>query len=130
MASFDSSQERTRAEIADYLREFADELDPAGRSTNGGADDATLESSGHETGRANEAATSDDDREQSSGAGEKVTVIAGNDSATINPPRTCTFDVAVDTDSDLLSTGAERRASFTIRWDEEQVEDGDQLGVE
>jgi hypothetical protein len=129
MASFDSSQERTRAEIADYLREFADELDPAGRSTNSGTDDATLESSGRETGRANEAATSDD-REQSSGAGEKVTVIAGNDSATINPPRTCTFDVAVDTDSDLLSTGAERRASFAIRWDEEQVEDGDQLGVE
>jgi hypothetical protein len=130
MASLDSSQERTRSEIADYLREFADELDPSNRTTDAGTDEATLGSSDRERNRTTEGATGDADREQSSGVGEKITVIAGNDSATINPPRTCTFDVAVNTDSDLLGTGAERSTTFTIRWDEEQVEAGDQLDVD
>ncbi|MFC4438214.1 MULTISPECIES: hypothetical protein [Natrialbaceae] len=133
MASLDSTQDRTRAEIADYLRSFADELDPSRQPDSGERDDRTLSTDRQEPGvQGTDMTTGTSDRGQGQGSsvGEKVTVIAGNDSATINPPQTCTLDVAIDTDSDLLDTGAERSTTFTIRWDAEQVEADDGLSVE
>ncbi|TYL36753.1 hypothetical protein CV102_20990 [Natronococcus pandeyae] len=134
MASLDSTQDRTRAEIATYLREFADELDP-GHQSDSGRNERTHDTGTQETDiQGTDMTTGTSDRDQSQGSnssvGEKVTVIAGNESATINPPQTCTFDVAIDTDSDLLDTGAERSTTFTIRWDAEQVEADDELSVE
>lgn len=147
MATIESTHERTRSEIADYLREFADELDPGrgpdssvrtGRSDRSGrTEDAATGGGGRssDTGPRDanasdrDATTDAEDRERTA-AGDKVTVIVGNESATINPPHTCSFDVAIDTDSSLLDAGAERSATFTIRWSEEHVEADDELSVE
>ncbi|MDG5818553.1 hypothetical protein [Natronococcus sp. A-GB7] len=142
MASLETTQERTRSEIAAYLRQFADELDPQTRPDAAGRGENTTETVGtgstettgtetgigDETNRRDDATTGDRDRAES--VGDKVTVITGNESATINPPQTCAFDVAVDTDSDLLDTGAERSTTFTIRWDADHVEADDELRVE
>lgn len=157
MATIESTHERTRSEIADYLREFADELDPGrgpdssdragrsdrsgrtedaatgrgGRSSDTGPRDANARDRDATAGTGDRDATADtEDRERTAAAGDKVTVIVGNESATINPPRTCSFDVAIDTDSSLLDAGAERSATFTIRWSEEHVEADDELSVE
>lgn len=142
MASLETTQERTRSEIAAYLRQFADELDPETRSDDsdrGGNTAETVgtgstETTGAETSIGDETSRRDDtrtgDRDPAQSVGDKVTVIAGNESATINPPRTCAFDVAIDTDSDLLDTGAERSTTFTIRWDADHVEADDELSVE
>ncbi|MFU8867029.1 hypothetical protein [Natronococcus sp.] len=142
MATLETTQERTRSEIAAYLRQFADELDPDVRSD--GADrggntaetvgTGSTETTGTGTGIGDETSrrdgATDGDRDRAQSVGDKVTVIAGNESATINPPRTCAFDVAIDTDSDLLDTGAERSTTFTIRWDADHVEADDELTVE
>jgi hypothetical protein len=132
MASFERTQDRTRTEIADYLRSFADELDPeTGSETVGNDGTQTLDDGSRDDSLLGDDSTAGTDtRDDAAGVGDKVTVIAGNESATINPPQTCTFDVAIDTDSDLLDTGAERSTTFTIRWDGEQVEADDELRVE
>ncbi|NKE34978.1 hypothetical protein GWG54_03930 [Natronococcus sp. JC468] len=152
MASLETTQERTRSEIAAYLREFADELDPetrtedATRGTAAGTsgtdatdtprtDRRTADTDATDTSKTNRRtddadAAGDRDPDRAASVGDKVTVIAGNESATINPPRTCAFDVAIDTDSDLLNAGAERSTTFTIRWDAEHVENDDELRVE
>jgi hypothetical protein len=114
MGTVSSSQERTRTEIAEYLREFADELDSDGTTSKGA----------EEPGRPD-----DPSRTERTGDG-KVTIIAGNESETINPPETLTFDVEISTDSSILEGGAtERSATFSLRWNEDHVEEGDELGV-
>lgn len=101
MAEIEVEQEKTRAEIASYLREFADELEP------------TSEVLGARNGN-----------------GKKMTIIVGNESATINPPDLLHFGVDVDTQSSLLEAGMDRRVTLTMRWDEEQVEATEGLEVE
>ncbi|ELY55736.1 hypothetical protein [Natronococcus jeotgali] len=137
MATLETTQERTRSEIAAYLREFADELDPETRTENatrgtaaGTSGTDAPEASRTDRRTADADATGDRDPDRAASVGDKVTVIAGNESATINPPRTCAFDIAIDTDSDLLNAGAERSTTFTIRWDAEHVENDDELRVE
>lgn len=115
MGNVSSSQERSRAEVAEYLRKFAEKLDPAGTRTEESTGEAR-QSDGAPTGRADGV--------------EKVTVVAGNESATINPPETVTFDVEVATDSSILEgAGSERSATFSLRWNEEHVEEDDELSV-
>ncbi|WP_394739937.1 hypothetical protein [Natronococcus roseus] len=142
MATLESTQEQTRSEIAAYLRQFADELDPDTRSdtTDRGGNTAETVGTGSTGTAGTGAGTGSDgtDRrtdgtetgDRAGSVGDKVTVITGNESATINPPQTCSFDVTVDTDSDLLDTGAERSTTFTIRWDADHVEADDELRVE
>ncbi|WP_293032336.1 hypothetical protein [Natronococcus sp.] len=142
MAPLETTQERTRSEIAAYLRQFADELDPETRSdaadrggntaetVGTGSAETTGAGVGTETGGEDRRADGTETGDRAEGVGDKVTVITGNESATINPPQTCAFDVAVDTDSDLLDTGAERSTTFTIRWDADHVEADDELRVE
>lgn len=116
MGNVSASRERSRGEIAAYLRKFADELDSSGTRSPGepnenvGGDGAATP--GH------------------TGGGGKVTIVAGNESATINPPETLTFDVEVDTDSSVLQGRAtERSATFSLRWNAERVEGDDEIGI-
>lgn len=117
MGNVSSSQERTRSEIADYLRKFADELDSGGsRPPNEAGEDVRRD----DEPTASERATEDG----------KVTIVAGNESATINPPETLTFDVEVDTDSSVLRGRAtERNATFSLRWNADYVSEDDEIGV-
>ena len=101
MSEIEAEQEKTRAEIASYLREFADELDTTDEVIGAGGD-----------------------------SDRQVTVIAGNESATLNPPETLRFGVNIDTESSLLETGADRGATFTLRWDEDEVDSPDEFDVE
>lgn len=156
MVSLNQERERTRSEVADYLREFADELDPAGSrseepGTETGSGRTATESGAGTPGTGtgddslvdddDSTLTADDDRTanrdaEASGAtnrgtdGDKVTIIVGNESATINPPETLSFAIDVDTDSSLLDAGAERSATFSLRWSGEHVEADDSLEVE
>ncbi len=118
MAEIEATHEKTRSEIAEYLREFADELDTGVSGATGTAD------------RSPDIGADDDpERVTDTTRREKLTVLAGNQSATINPPETLAFDVAVDTDSGLLDDG-EHTTTFTLRWDEEHVEADDELDVQ
>lgn len=121
MADVSAETEKTRAEIAEYLREFADELSPEG--------DRSVDADRSEGSR------TDDDRstagESRSTDGRKVTVIVGNESATISPPETMSFGVEVDAEDSLLGgpTG-ERGVVFSLGWSSEDVETDDELGIE
>jgi hypothetical protein len=62
-----------------------------------------------------------------------VTVIVGNESATLTPPETMAFGVDVDSEDSLLgSPTGERGVSFSLSWSSEDVETGtgDEFGVE
>lgn len=130
MADVSTESEKTRAEVAEYLREFADELSPRedepvddteGRSQMGRDRTGTEDSrtGGTETGSTRSAA----DR--------KVTVIAGNESATITPPETISFGIEVDSKDSLLGgpTG-QRGVTFSLGWSSDDVETDDELDVE
>ncbi len=114
MATIESSHQKSRHEIATYLREFAEKLEShaprqlAGTAPAEGGAEAPPEAT-HT---------------------RKLTIVAGNESATINPPETLTFDIEVDTDSGLLETASEHTASFTLRWDASEVADDDELTIE
>lgn len=108
MVQIDNTHERTRSEVADYLREFANKLDRLTASDPSRADD--------------EVPTDSADR--------KITLVTGNESATIKPPETVTFDVEVDTESGLLEQGGEHSATLRLRWDGSHVEADDELSVE
>ncbi|WP_266079946.1 amphi-Trp domain-containing protein [Haladaptatus caseinilyticus] len=126
MAELEAEFEKSRSDVASYLREFADKLDSNGTLRSG--------TSGR-TRRSEETTpptdTTDDDSSQSTETSdqEKVTILVGNDSATVNPPETLSFGVAVDSDSSLMDSGAEESVSFTLRWASEEVQEDDELSV-
>lgn len=106
MVQIESTHERTRSEVAAYLREFADKLERSDAGANQLEDEAVAES----------------DR--------KITLVAGNESATIKPPETMAFDVEVDTESGLLNSGGEHSTTIRLRWDGSHVEADDELSIE
>ncbi|KTG08160.1 hypothetical protein AUR64_00875 [Haloprofundus marisrubri] len=166
MAELETSRELSRAEVAAYLREFADELDrrddgtthhdeahrtdTSNRTTGGTTDTHTTESTdATRTSRdsPDTATTAEDNTADTAGTtdettdGEnsqthsntnyrKVTFLVGNDSATINPPETVSFDVAVDSDSSLMEAGTRERVDFSIAWDADSVPEDDELRIE
>lgn len=99
MADVSAEMERSRSEVAAYLREFADKLESRGR-----------------------AEIRDDDG--------RVTVVAGNESATVNPPETVQFSIEIDTDPSLLEVGASQAVTFSLRWDAKEVESSDGLDIQ
>lgn len=65
----------------------------------------------------------------SGGSGGRVTFMVGNESTTINPPETVTFEVSVDSDSSLIGTGTGRTARFALHWDESAVPEDEDLSI-
>ncbi|WP_049972291.1 amphi-Trp domain-containing protein [Haladaptatus cibarius] len=126
MAELEAEFEKSRSEIASYLREFATKLD---------ANEASLTESGGRTHHSTETASPTDsvdggtEQPSETRSSEKVTILVGNDSATVNPPETLSFSVAVDSDSSLMESGAEESVSFTLRWASEEVGEDDELSV-
>ncbi|WP_049902749.1 amphi-Trp domain-containing protein [Halococcus agarilyticus] len=135
------STDRSETSSADATRD-SDETDAESRET----DDATREIREDETGsgertdgeRTNEDRTSEGSHEidrhemdgQTSGHGERVTFMVGNESATINPPRTVEFRMAVDSDSAMLDSGARETVEFALHWDTDNVTDDDTLDIQ
>jgi hypothetical protein len=98
--------EMTRTEVADVLREFANQLDPS---------------------YAGELPVGEEEEEPETD--RRVTLLVGNQSATINPPDTVEFDVAVDTDSSLVSGDVAERAMFEITWQVDETEENDEFEI-
>jgi hypothetical protein len=143
MAEVDLEQERSRSEVADYLREFADELDAGsdGSRSNGSDDPDDPDGAGGSIdsgGSADPSRSSFDPVETTgtttadadTGAGSeregpgtlyreaddgRMTIVIDNESATSNPPERLRVGASVDTTASLLGTGDERSATFTVR---------------
>ena len=102
MSEIETEREMTRAEVADYLREFAEQLDRSGPE---------IPASEEQT---------DDGR---------VTLLVGDDSATINPPETVVFEIEVDSDSSLVGTDVEESVAFELTWRVEDTEEHDEIEI-
>lgn len=83
------------------------------------------------TDRGTEAAAGEraEDRPAAPSTRGKITFVAGNDSATVNPPETITFSVDVDSRSAIMSGRETERVTFTIAWDAADVPADDELRV-
>lgn len=152
MSDIDIETEQTRAEIAAYFRNFADELDrdgaggrdvtnevrgtetrgnhqSTGTTTDTGPGDTNTDSSPTGDSRST-GARSTDDETRGVGGDDSVTIIIGNESATINPPDTMRFQIEVESDSSMLSPGEDRMARFTLTWAGEEVPPNDDIRIE
>lgn len=110
MTEIEAEREMTRAEVAEYLREFADQL----------------ESSGPEIPHAEGTTNSESGTDAGDG---KVTLVVGNDSATINPPETVAFEIEVESDSSLVGTGVEESVAFEVTWRAEETGEHDEIEI-
>lgn len=102
MTELESQQELSRSAVADYLREFAAQLDtasPGGTAAGGEAD-------------------------------SRVTFLIGDDSATIDPPETVKFEVEVETDDSLIGDEVEHEVEFELSWTAEASESTDEPGLD
>jgi amphi-Trp domain-containing protein len=87
---FETEKRRTRAEIASYLRAFADKLDGDG----------------------------------------PITLTAGEQSVTMEPPERSTFEVKAEREGPTDAPG-ELSVEFEVEWDEGRSADGDgELSIE
>lgn len=151
MTEVETEQEMTRTDIAAYLREFADKLDGhgtghaesnrqggTGRSSADAAredattDPATRENDTDATGtrekrmdEPSEGGRGETEGQSASKPDERITFMVGNESATINPPETVRFQMAVESDSTILESGTREIVEFSLRWDSENVADDD-----
>jgi hypothetical protein len=152
MADIETSRELSRSDVATYLREFADQLDTRGTThtdntqpldDTAGSPETTHPDDTHgKTGTPPDAAgpqsntgtdaDTDTDEAETNHAGtyDKVTVFVGNDSATINPPETMTFEVVVDDDSAMLTSSNRRSVDFHLEWDTDAVDDEGDLHIQ
>lgn len=89
MAEIEITERKTRAEVAAYLREFAEKLE----------------------------------------SGRKVTLMVGNESATVNPPKELSFAVEVDSDTSLIGTEPTHTVAFDLAWEDEEVEEDDGMSI-
>jgi hypothetical protein len=145
MAEIEANREMSRTEVAEYLRAFADELQPGdtARSAEGSG------TAGEEDNHQSDEERSGDETEDSSGSGilssladdenraespdqqqRKVTFMVGSESTTINPPDTITFEMKVDSESSLFGSETGRSTTFVLHWDEEDVPDDEELSVQ
>lgn len=139
MAEVRAEREMSRAEVAAYLHEFAERLGGERREN----DERNREQSsegGFIAASEDEAASSgtseSDDTDHTSGEttqgehGGKVTLTVGNDSATVNPPDTVRFEMAVDSTSGMLESSARETVEFALHWDTDATEEDDELDIQ
>lgn len=136
-------REMTRSEAADFLREFAAELDNGGstirgRSSSGPAETDTA--GGPTESDITDGPTDDEPadppsesntRDGSSGAADhgRITLAVGNEATVLLPPERIRFRVETDSGSGLLETGTEQRVDFRLSWDVEEVPKSDAFEV-
>ena len=58
-----------------------------------------------------------------------MTFTLGNDSATVTPPETIQFEVAVDSTAGMLESGSHETVAFTLQWDAEPTDDEGELDI-
>ncbi|MBV0901923.1 amphi-Trp domain-containing protein [Halomicroarcula salina] len=106
MTTLESERQMTRDEIAEYLHEFATQLDSDSTTSaptlSGGSDE-------------------DDTR---------ITFMVGNESQTIDPPESMAFEVEVESDSSLVGTGTETEVEFELSWTNEPSDEDERDEME
>jgi len=108
MAEFETEGKMTRTQVATFLREFADELDHEGRHRDRNeyvdADDV------------------DEDRRtrRETEAPHRVTIVVGDESATMTVPEVLEFDVDVESRNPMFSSSVTQEIEFELAW---QIED-------
>lgn len=60
---------------------------------------------------------------------DRVTLVVGNESATVNPPGTPTFVIEVDSDSSLVGSGEQQRVTFQLEWEVEDVDEDSRIEI-
>lgn len=143
MAEINAEREMSRAEVAEYLHMFADKLAPSEKSRQTDAHNSPESQDTDEPTETGEEATGerevtsrqewgkrDSETTDESLSGEKMTFMVGNESTTINPPTTVTFEMSVKSGSSLLGSGTGKTASFALHWDETDVSENDELSVQ
>lgn len=105
MTTLESEREMTRDEIADYLREFASQL---------------------ETSEGGSPLTPDTDADENT----RITFLIGDDSHTIDPPDTVTFEVEFESDSSFVGTQTEHEVEFELSWKSETSDEDSQEELE
>lgn len=160
MTDIEATRQLTRGEAADYLREFADQLDDrdsdplsAGlydtdstseTSTDPATDASASTTDSSSTGGTMDPSSADATTDTASGDREtqeslddpttaadgRVTFLVGNDSATINPPKEVGFAVEVGNDDSLVTNETEQHVTFDLTWHAEDVDDRDTLDIE
>lgn len=135
-------REMTRGEAADFLREFAAELDHSstmrGRSASGPAETDTAggPTESDITGGSTDDEPADTPSESNTRVGPaggadhgRITLAVGNEATVLLPPERVRFRVETDSGSGLLETGTEQRVDFRLSWDIEEVPESDAFEV-
>jgi hypothetical protein len=143
MAEIKAEREMSRAEVAEYFHTFADKLAPSDGARQTDTNNSPESQETADPSEAGEGTTGERDVESrqewgerdsettdESLSGEKLTFTVGNESTTINPPATVTFEMTVESGSSLLGSDTGRTASFALHWDETDVAEDDELSVQ
>lgn len=148
MAELETEREMSRSEVAAYLRTFAEKLE-MGTPTSTTQSDRGLEMERESNKQSGDEPNEKNTREQINTTGEepndprhrsesavdygdpgKITFIVGNESATINPPETVHFEMAIGSDSTLLDAATSETVEFVIHWNRDDVTNDDELSVQ
>ena len=108
MAELESQGILSRNEVANFLREFADELDGETNDTRQERHDIEV---------------SDED----SVGRERITLIVGGESATVTVPDVIEFEIEVESRSPLFGSGVNQGIEFELSW---EIENPDELDEE
>lgn len=105
MAEIDTQKRMSRSEVAEVLHEFASQLE---RSRDA---DVTIGEDEPRTGN------------------NKVTLVVGNHSATINPTESIDFDIEIDAKDPLVGSEVKERVIFDMSWTHEQIEEDEDVEI-
>lgn len=143
MPELETEGEMTRGEVADFLREFADELDEGDRQWErieaAEGDEYSDRTQYEERDDDHEAYGEDDELDEHGDripdealGSNRLTLIVGGDSATVTVPETLEFDVEVESRSPMLSSDVKQEISFELSWmlDDEDVYEDASIQVE
>jgi hypothetical protein len=105
MAELDVETELSRIEAANFLREIADELEGAGVTPDIGA--------AVETGR----------------EAETMTVVVGDESATVVLPERLVMEVEIGSRSGILESGVDQHIELDLSWTVEETPEDESIEV-
>lgn len=138
MVELESEGELSRHEVAEFLRDFADEFDDGiGERAYGGDREDRPQADRERVTEDRSTDPIEGDRsapdESASYDPERVTLIVGGDSATVTVPDVVDFDVEVESRSPMLKSGVSQQIDFELSWkieDHDHELSGDQIDVQ
>ena len=121
MSEMDAETEMSRTEVATFFRELADKLEGRER----GVRDEESPVIGNEDATATEREGTTRGRE----GAETMTLIVGEESATVVLPERMLLDVEVGSNTGMLDSGTGQHVAFELAWELEEVPEDDSIEV-